>query len=78
MRKAVDVMAKRVDKQFADEDMADPVMAALVQTVWKEVTAELKKETTRAQEMIAKSYADSGLGLEFGPGDVEAACKRVK
>lgn len=71
-------MAKRVDKQFADEDMADPVMAALVQTVWKEVTAELKKETTREQEMIAKSYADSGLGLEFGPGDVEAACKRVK
>lgn len=71
-------MAKRVDKQFADEDMADPVMAALVQTVWKEVTAELKKETTRSQEMIAKSYADSGLGLEFGPGDVEAACKRVK
>ena len=79
MRKAVEAMSKRVDKQFImEEDAADPSMAALIQTVWKEVTAELKRETARAQDMIAKSYADSGLGLEYGPGDVEAACKRVK
>ena len=78
MRKAVDAMAKRLDKQFADDDVSDPSMAALLLTVWKEVTAELKRETARAQEIISKSYVDSGLGLEFGPGDVEAACKRAK
>lgn len=78
MRKAVDAMSKRVDKQFADEDTTDPVMAALIQTVWKEVAAELKRETVRAQELIAKSYGDSGLSLDFGPVEVEAACKRAK
>ena len=78
MRKAVEAMSRRFDKQFSDEDNTDPFMAALSQTVWKEVTGELKRETSRAQEMIAKSYADSNLGLDFGPADVEAACKRVK
>jgi len=78
MRKAVDAIAKRVDKQFAEEDATDPATAALIQTVWKEVTAELKRETARAQELIGRSYADSNLGLEFGPGDVEAAFKRAK
>ncbi|WVF66184.1 hypothetical protein IAT40_000924 [Kwoniella sp. CBS 6097] len=92
MRKAIDVISKRVDKHFAADD-EDPSAsggingggggggnhnAQLIQTVWKEITAELMRETKRAQEIIGKSYADSNLGLEFGPVDVEAACKRAK
>ncbi|OCF36139.1 exocyst protein [Kwoniella heveanensis CBS 569] len=96
MRKAIDVISKRVDKHFAADD-DDPSStgnhtsggingggaggshnAQLVQTVWKEITAELMRETKRAQEIIGKSYADSNLGLEFGPVDIEAACKRAK
>ncbi|WVQ93808.1 hypothetical protein IAU59_000886 [Kwoniella sp. CBS 9459] len=89
MRKAIDVISKRVDKHFAadDEDLTSVTSntasgnhhnSQLVQTVWKEITAELMRETKRAQEIIARSYADSNLGLEFGPADVEAACKRAK
>jgi hypothetical protein len=83
MRKAIETMSKRVDKHFGDDDAptsgaADAGTQALIQTVWKEVTAGLRRETDRAREMIGKSYGDSGLGLEYGPADVEAACKRAK
>lgn len=83
MRKAIETMSKRVDKHFGDDDAsaagaADAGTQALIQTVWKDVTLGLRRETERAREMIGKSYGDSGLGLEFGPADVEAACKRAK
>ena len=73
MRKAVDAMAKRVDKHFADEE-EDAASTALVQTVWREVTNELKREAGRAQELIGKVYPDAG-GIEFGANEVEAACR---
>ena len=81
MRKAVETMSKRVDKHFADDDPAsttDASTSALIQIVWKEITSALKAETSRAQEMIAKSYGDSGMGLEYSVSDVEAVCKRQK
>ena len=82
MRKAVEAMAKRVDKQFSHDDdgstVPDAVIAEVINTVWKAITLELKKETGRAQELIGRCYSDSNLGIEYGPGDVEAACKRAK
>lgn len=80
MRKAIETMSKRVDKHFTDDEAgpADPTAQALISTVWKEVTNGLKAETERDRDIMSKSYGDSGLGLEYGPGDVEAACKRAK
>jgi hypothetical protein len=82
MRKAIETMSKRVDKHFTDDEASagtvDSSTQALIQVVWKELTAGLKRETERAREIVAKSYGDSGLGLEYGPADVEAACKRAK
>lgn len=82
MRKAIETMSKRVDKHFTDDEVGggqvDSGTQALISTVWREVTGGLKHETERARMIIGKSYGDSGLGLEYGPGDVEAACKRAK
>lgn len=82
MRKSVDAMAKRVDKHFTNEDdpssLSDPSIAIVVTTVWKEISSELKRETGRIQEMIGRCYSDSNLGIEYGPVEVEAACKRAK
>jgi len=73
MRKAV---------EFSHDDdgstVPDAVIAEVINTVWKAITLELKKETGRAQELIGRCYSDSNLGIEYGPGDVEAACKRAK
>ena len=85
MRKAIEAMSKRVDKHFLSDD--DPSAAnagdaaaaqQLAQTVWREVTSELKREVERASGIIKMSYGDSGLTLEYGTGDVEAACKRAR
>lgn len=81
MRKAIETMSKRVDKHFTEDDAVSAGEGSnhvLIQTVWREVTAGLKRETERAREIVGKSYSDSGLGMEYGPGDVEAACKRAK
>lgn len=82
MRKAVDAMAKRVDKQFSHDDdgasAPDPISVEVINTVWKAITSELKKEAGRAQESIGRCYSDSNLGIEYGPGEVEVACKRAK
>ncbi|WVQ80381.1 hypothetical protein IAT38_002486 [Cryptococcus sp. DSM 104549] len=83
MRKAVEAMSKRVDKHFADDEdpgsnSAAGANAQLIQTVWQAVTQELVRETTRAQGIVAKSYADSGLGLEYSGADVDAVCKKAK
>lgn len=84
MRKSVEAMARRIDKQFSHDDepggasAADPVIAEVINTVWKEITSELKRDTGRVQELIGRCYSDSNLGIEYGPGDVEAACKKAK
>lgn len=80
MRKAVETMSRRVDKHFADDEEPSTSTAnmALIGMVWKELTQEFAKETLRAQRIVAKSYVDSGLGLEFSAADVEATCKKMK
>ncbi|KIR55087.1 exocyst protein [Cryptococcus gattii Ru294] len=80
MRKAVETMSRRVDKHFADDEEPSTSTAnmALIGMVWKELTQEFAKETLRAQGIVAKSYGDSGLGLEFSAADVEATCKKMK
>lgn len=83
MRKSVEAMAKRVDKQFSLDDdpgpvPTDPVIIEVVNTVWKEITSELRRDTGRVQEIIGRCYSDSNLGIEYGPGDIEAMCKRAK
>lgn len=81
MRKAIEAMSRRVDKHFTDDDpslLSDPKTQEMIQIVWRELTAQLKKETGRAQDIISQCYGESGLGLEYGVADVEAACKRLK
>lgn len=83
MKKAVDALSKRVDKHFSEEDSAstggsDPATAVLIQAVWGELTKDLKKEVARDDKMIRDSYKEGGLDLEFGAGDVDAACKRAR
>lgn len=85
MRKAVEVMARRVDKHFSDDDGSgtatythDAATAALVAAVWREITAALVEQTTRATDIMAGSYGDSGLSLEFSARDVESTCARAK
>ncbi|WWC58251.1 uncharacterized protein I303_100789 [Kwoniella dejecticola CBS 10117] len=91
LRKSIETLSKRVDKHFILEDDDAPntntnassanstsSTNAFVQTVWTEITNGLIKEVQRSQNIIAKSYPDSGLGLEFTVNDVEGVCKRMK
>lgn len=82
MRKAVDTISKRVDKHLIDEidqaALADPALNALITAVWRAVTQGLKDEVSRDEGYIKACYADSGVGLEFGAGDVEGVCKRAR
>jgi hypothetical protein len=78
MRKAVETMSKRVDKHFTDEDEWTPHADSsleLIQSVWKEFTEELKRETGGASRDVGDCYSESGLGLEIGIGDVDTCCK---
>ena len=82
MRKAVDTISKRVDKHLIDETdqaaLADPALNALITAVWRAVTQGLKDEVSRDEGYIKACYADSGVGLEFGAGDVDGVCKRAR
>lgn len=87
MRKAIEAMARRVDKHFSDDDgsgssttthVHDPATAALIASVWREITSALHAEVTRATDMIAGSYGDSGLSLEYNAREVESICTRAK
>ncbi|BEJ16672.1 hypothetical protein CspHIS471_0600730 [Cutaneotrichosporon sp. HIS471] len=90
MKKAIEAMARRVDKHFNDDESgpggdlhlghtsgpADAATAALMASVWREITAALSGEIGRAQKLMASCYSTSGLALEFGTKDVEAVCQR--
>ncbi|WWC85953.1 uncharacterized protein L201_000823 [Kwoniella dendrophila CBS 6074] len=94
LRKSIDTLSKRVDKHFTldENDPNDnnnnnstvqtsninTNTVLLIQQVWKEVTNGLLKEIGRSQNIISKSYNDSGLGFEFTLNDVESICKRAK
>lgn len=92
MKKAIEAMARRVDKHFNDDESgaggdlhgpragsgpADAATAALMASVWREITAALTAEIGRASQLMGASYATSGLALEYGPKDVEAVCQRA-
>lgn len=80
MRKSVETMSKRVDKHLIDETdinaASDPALAALVTAVWRAVVGGLKSEVQRDEGLIKACY--EGVGLEFGVGDVDAACKKAR
>lgn len=90
MRKAIEAMARRVDKHFADEETTEDGYAAagggagagsgaaMAGAVWRAVTAELKREVGRDEGMIKACYEGSGLGLELSANDVEAACRKAR
>lgn len=80
MRKAVDALAKRVEKHFSiDDDTASAQESAeMVNAVWRACGKELARETEREQELISRCFADSGLALEYSKADVEGAFKRTK
>lgn len=92
MRKAVEAMARRVDKHFSDDDSTPGVPGAnhhhnhqndkatqdLINYVWREITSTLVGEINRANEYLSKSYNDSGLSFDFNGRDVEQACQRAK
>lgn len=85
MRKAIEAMARRVDKHFSDDDGSgttththDPATAALIAKVWREVTTALTTEISRATQIISSSYGDTGLSLEYSAKDVESVCARAK
>lgn len=91
MKKAIEAMARRVDKHFNDDENgpggdshhghssgpADAATAALMASVWREVTAALSGEIGRAQQLISSCYSTSGLALEYGTKDVETVCQRA-
>lgn len=91
MRKAVEAMARRVDKHFAHDDdgpvggvvggpanvTVDAATQALIAHVWSELSNALKHEITRAIETIAKCY-DNTLTLDYTLRDMESACQRAK
>lgn len=89
MKKAIEAMARRVDKHFNDDESgpgdlhhtahtgpADAATAALMASVWREITSSLSGEIARATQLMSASYATSGLALEYGPKDVEVMCQR--
>lgn len=91
MRKAVEAMARRVDKHFSDDDSTpgvpvpthhhhqnDKATQDLINYVWRELTSTLTGEINRANEYLSKSYGDSGLSFDFSSRDVEQACQRAK
>ena len=81
LRKSVELLSKRVDKHFAEEDSSSNVDAStqsVIQAVWKAIAPSLVTEVARANDMMKTSYGDSGQGLEYSAGDVEAICKRSK
>ncbi len=94
LRKAVDALAKRVEKHFSIEEGESsgnalsaltsgtaPISAdsaALIGVVWTACTKALLREVSMWQEVIAKCYADSGQALEYSSTDVEATFKKAR
>jgi hypothetical protein len=55
----------------------DPATQALIAHVWRELSSELARETTRAIDTIAKCYENS-LTLDYTLRDLESAYQRAK
>lgn len=83
VRKHVDVLFKRVEKHFTEasektttEESGGIAPGTVMVGVWKACEEELLKYTDGFSKRIAQCYADSGVVLDYTPGDVEGAFRR--
>ncbi|KAJ4485946.1 exocyst complex component Sec3-domain-containing protein [Lentinula aciculospora] len=85
IRKVVDNLFKRVEKHFTEaSDLQTPgteqdggiAPGTVMVGVWKACEEELLRITELFMKRISQCYPDSGVSLEYGPGDVEAAFRR--
>ncbi|KAI9302709.1 exocyst complex component Sec3-domain-containing protein [Cunninghamella echinulata] len=65
VRKALEVLYKRVDKHFSEEE-------GLLQVVWRGIQEELIEQHGRIEGLIDKCYPDAGVHLEFSIQDLLA------
>lgn len=92
LRKSLEALSKRIEKHYSlvDEDLNDPSMAnavnhlgaeAMIATVWNACERILGDAVKRWQGIMATVYADaaaSGVGLEYGPAEVDSLFKKFK
>ncbi|KAG0145820.1 hypothetical protein CROQUDRAFT_671528 [Cronartium quercuum f. sp. fusiforme G11] len=78
VRKAVEALAKRVDKHFTDVANPSAENSVVMNTVWVACEAELGKWIEEWKDVLNKCYAGEGLMLEFGIDDVRAAFLKYK
>lgn len=92
LRKSLEGLSKRIEKHYslADEDANDPAMTtaanhqgaeAMIGTVWNACERILGEAVRRWQGIMATVYADaaaSGVGLEYGPAEVDSLFKKFK
>ncbi|KAJ3989555.1 exocyst complex component Sec3-domain-containing protein [Lentinula detonsa] len=85
IRKVLDTLFKRVEKHFTEaSDLQTPgteqgggiAPGTVMVGVWKACEEELLRITELFMKRISQCYPDSGVSLEYGPGDVEAAFRR--
>ncbi|KAF8832200.1 hypothetical protein HHX47_DHR1001902 [Lentinula edodes] len=85
IRKVVDNLFKRVEKHFTEAsdlqtpgtEQGDGIAPGTVMVgAWKACEEELLRITELFMKRISQCYPDSGVSLEYGPGDVEAAFRR--
>lgn len=83
VRKHVDALFRRIEKHFteASEKAVDEKSGAIppggvLVGVWRACQDELLRLTESFSSRIAQCYGDTGITLEYGPSDIEAAFKR--
>jgi hypothetical protein len=93
LRKALEALAKRIEKHYslADDPESTDSSAGqgghlggadvLIGTVWAACERILGDSVKKWQAAMASVYADaaaSGVGLEYGPAEVDALFKKLK
>jgi len=85
IRKIVDALFKRVEKHFTEaSDLQTPgtelgggiAPGTVMVGVWKACEEELLRITELFMKRISQCYADTGVSLEYGTGDVETSFRR--
>ncbi|KAF4605051.1 hypothetical protein EYR40_003834 [Pleurotus pulmonarius] len=84
IRKQIDALFKRVEKHFTEASDAKATVeessgippGTVMVGVWKACEDEVLRITELFNKRIAQCYPDTGVTLEYTPGDVESAFKR--
>ncbi|KDQ30968.1 hypothetical protein PLEOSDRAFT_1036431 [Pleurotus ostreatus PC15] len=84
IRKQIDALFKRVEKHFTEasdakasvEETSGIPPGTVMVGVWKACEDEVLRITDLFNKRIAQCYTDTGITLEYTPGDVESAFKR--